>query len=650
MNRPGKGLVHTLLCVLICAAFILPTAVQAADTPFAAQPAAWAAGAIERLERGAVLYGGSVSQIKPGDPIQREAFCELLVKLIWREGLDTRLSKTAAMPANYFSDISSSVRSGRPGGRGQMYYAAAYGLTEGVMKNGVRVADCAGLLTREQAAKMMCALYDALDRYAGIAPPVAATAPAFADAAKISAWAAPSVQQAAALGIMQGDQNHRFQPQDTLSWEAACVMIDRAMQSAEAALQQQEKAALGAVTLDTQLGKQIYTPWRDVDDLYPLSHNGVTSILRIYDGVARVEAFDAAGRSTGVRDIPTELSTCGGFCESADAYYLVFGQANLEESDQREVYRVVRYDKNWNRLGAASITGGQSKTTNPFDFTQHTALVEQNGVLILHTARQRYLSSDGLRHQSNFTAKIRTADMSVIETSDLFPQNHVSHSFAQYVRFDGEQIVYADQGDAYPRGFALNVASASGACTDKNFFPFYGAIGDNNTYAVAGGLGVSSSHYLFGGTSMPQDGHAVIGNYNAFLAVIPKAGYPSADAEIRWLSSFQPKSGERALNFHLVQVNDNLFVALWQAKYSGDFDLGELFYAVFDGQGRQIGQTRSIERGLAPITDPTVSGNQILWVRPSEATRHLSDTKPNEGGQYKLYCVTVTPDGQLVPA
>ena len=35
----------------------------------------------------------------------------------------------------------------------------------------------------------------------------------------------------------------------------------------------------------------------------------------------------------------------------------MFGKHNPEENSAAEILRVVKYDRNWNRVGAASITG-----------------------------------------------------------------------------------------------------------------------------------------------------------------------------------------------------------------------------------------------------------------------------------------------------
>ena len=56
---------------------------------------------------------------------------------------------------------------------------------------------------------------------------------------------------------------------------------------------------------------------------------------------------------------------CGeDFYSGTDYHFLVFGQNNLEEDDQKEVIRVVKYTKDWERVGAASLYA--ANTTKPF--------------------------------------------------------------------------------------------------------------------------------------------------------------------------------------------------------------------------------------------------------------------------------------------
>ncbi len=631
-----KRFVSTLLALALAVGMGLPLTASASDmVSWDKEPAAWALEQMEDLADGGILGQGNYN---PTGTMTRGRFCYFMVNVIHREGRRDLLSAASPMPVDYFDDVESQDGFG---GRYNVYTAAAYGLTEGAWVEERRLANCDSALTREQAAKMMCALVDALEKYTGAKLPESSSVPTFVDGDTISPWARESVDRAAALGLLKGDEAGRFNPLGVLTFQEACVMLDRAFRAAEEANMAREEK-LGIAHLDSQLG--IETEWavHTSGELYYLEEDGERSVLQLQgrnvsDPAIRVEQFDREGNSTGVKDIPIELAFCAGFYEGENAYYLAFGQDNMEENDSKEVYRVVRYDKDWNRLGAASVKGGESYTTQPYRSTDHVAMAEEDGTLILHTSRLRYLTpKDGLRHQSNITIKISTPDMTVQSVSSQFPGNHVSHSFAQYVAFDGGEPVYADHGDAYPRGFTLNWEASTGYGKEMNFFPFSGAIGDNTTNAIPGGLGISGENYLFAGASSPQKGNDRMEYANAFLAVIPKSGFPNGKVEVKWLTDFAPNGEEYVRQINMAQLNNNTFVVLWQTvkKSSrttmGDF--GNFCYAVFDGEGNQIGRTETLPDFMVPNVDPTVIDNRICWVRPEAGpygvfgyypTRHL---------------------------
>src|SRR5690606_17620174 len=54
--------------------------------------------------------------------------------------------------------------------------------------------------------------------------------------------------------------------------------------------------------------------------------------------------------------VKKELPLFGGFHVGVDGnYYIVFGQENVEESNTKPVYRVVKYDHNWNKLAHVDL-------------------------------------------------------------------------------------------------------------------------------------------------------------------------------------------------------------------------------------------------------------------------------------------------------
>lgn len=587
---------------------------------FSDTPPAWSAQQLDALQEESLFSGLSTESIASADPIRRGEFCQLLVNLVQKEMTQKGFEAIPPKEASYFNDLSYTAGQYAPGGRYNMYYAAAYGITEGAVKNGRRMADINALLTREQAAKMMCSAIDFLERDVVGGELMAKGSPkTFSDAASISTWAADYVDQASGLGIMEGDERGNFNPAGTITWNEAGVMVSRAFDAAENARLSRLTKEGGCSVLLSQ--SSFETPTRTYRGGQPLwlsiSGDGSYNVVWEKDGQLQVETFDATWltsgwTSKGVRTLPAELPVFGGFYVGEDGYYAAYGQENKEENDSKEVYRIVKYDRNWNRVGAASITGGESYTIQPFRATDNTAMAEEDGILVLHTARLRYLTSDGLNHQSNFTARIRTSDMSVLETSEVFPANHVSHSFSQDVIFADGAPVYADLGDAYPRAFAISQASGA----QQAVLPFYGAIGENATCASLGGLAASDGYYLLAGASAPQTDAASwrTDRMNALLAVVPKDGFPKGKADIQWLTNFTDGS-QWVQDVRLVAVNDNTFVVFWQAINS-DYEAGDLCYAVFDGQGRQMGSTRTLEGGLIPTGNVLFEDGKLCWVRP----------------------------------
>ena len=428
-------------------------------------------------------------------------------------------------------------------------------------------------------------------------------------------------------------------------------MAQRALSAARAAAgtespqDQPGQAGLpeGVLALDTQLERSSLQEL--LQTVMPNAAGGFDVVD--HTSPVRVESFDWTGASTGKRTLPAELEDLGPMLQTEDAIYIAYGQSNPQEDDGREVYRVVKYSRTWERLGAASITGGESYTTQPFRASTHGALAEEDGTLVLHTGRLRYQSSDGLNHQSNFTAKIDASTMTVLETSSQFPDNHVSHSFAQYVLFDDGQVVYADHGDAYPRSFVLTVEGDFGSwqsCAQQDLLTFYAAIGDHTTNARPGGLGISETHYLFLGASAPQAGPGEsYRDENVFLAAVPKDQFPHGEVELQWLTQL-PAGQEWVERAVLVPLNNDTFLAMWETgAQEGE---GSFSYAVFDGTGRQVGQTQTKEGFRAPdqITDPAVLEDTVLWTQeplPQE----------NEGGRgLRLYQLQVPLNAETAPA
>lgn len=249
--------------------------------------------------------------------------------------------------------------------------------------------------------------------------------------------------------------------------------------------------------------------------LYENPAGGVTRVERIdgqfvngeyISGRIVAEDYDDSFTLRASRTIPMELPLWGGFFAGAQYNFVVFGQENPGQNDGVEVIRVVKYSKDWIRLGQASLHG--ANTTVPFD-AGSLRCAEYGDYLYIRTCHEMYTSPrDGRNHQANLTLAVRQSDMSVTDSYYIVMNSsvgYVSHSFNQFVLVDqNRNIVTLDHGDAYPRSIEVmryRDAKAggdqfSGSVDSSSLVEFPGAIGDNYTGASVGGFAETANGYV----------------------------------------------------------------------------------------------------------------------------------------------------------
>ncbi|QHT60205.1 hypothetical protein GXP70_09800 [Paenibacillus lycopersici] len=367
--------------------------------------------------------------------------------------------------------------------------------------------------------------------------------------------------------------------------------------------------------------------WRSTVTSYAVS-NGDGTISAIEAGAAvTIETYNAGYGRIAAKKIKNELPLFGGFYSGAAYNYLAFGQENREENDDKEVIRIVRYDKSWNRVDSVSVKGGESYTIVPFD-AGSGRFAENGNTLVFHTARTRYTTEDGLNHQSQLTIIVNTSNMAVTNDLGRFQANHVSHSFDQYVQFDGGEHVLIDHGDAYPRSVVLQ--KGDGKNYDAvDLFTIPGSIGANATGVSVGGFEQSASNYI---VAMNTVNHALVQTYTSYemvglavdqrdivLCVLPKNSM-TASAVKRLTVAKYVGSDKIASIPKLVKIADDKLMVLWQ-----EFDMagnaGAVKYAYVDGNGNTAGAIQTLPNFKLSEANPIVSGGKVVWYTDSNGTR-----------------------------
>ncbi len=377
----------------------------------------------------------------------------------------------------------------------------------------------------------------------------------------------------------------------------------------------QDVYAVSCETFDgSNISGQNYSVWASpVKSYLSLTDDG--RLMRVQylgaDGRVLIEYYDSSYNIVSRKYIEKELPVFGGFYNGGDAFYILTGQKNPDEKENTEVFRITKYDKSWNRLSSAGLFG--ANTTVPFD--AGSARFSKSGkYLIIRTCHEMYKNpEDGLNHQANVTIQLDTEKMIITDSfTDVMNTNYgyVSHSFNQFVKVDGDNMVALDHGDAFPRSIVLikyktKVSSGKftpsyyNTCRAVDMFPIAGQLGDNYTNCSVGGFEISDSTYIAAISSVEQGSSSRV--RNIYISVLGKA---EDEPDIIKLTSYTSDRNVPSTP-HLVKLSDNSYLVLWEKD-------SEVCCARIDKYGSIKGSVVAFPGALSDCV-PLVCGGKLIW-------------------------------------
>ncbi len=340
---------------------------------------------------------------------------------------------------------------------------------------------------------------------------------------------------------------------------------------------------------------------------------GLMRVQALSDDTVWAEYYDTRYNLLSVKQIPTELPVFGGFHVGNDGnYYIISGADNVAENDSAEVFRITKYDSNWNRISYASLYG--ANTIDPFG-AGSARFAEYGGYLVIHTAHGMYKSSDGLSHQANMTIQLDTSSMTITDSfTDIMNIDfgYVSHSFNQFVEIDGGHIITLDHGDAHPRSLVIGrytspVTSGKfiNGATIFNYSEIYDipdstAAHYNYTGVSVGGFEATSSGYLTAISSVDMNSYNPNDTRDIYVIHTPKSGNAFGSSTVKRITTDGDYNDPQ-----LVKISDSKFVILWSKN-------GTVSYAELDANGNMTSSIYSLSGNLSDCV-PVVNGGKIVW-------------------------------------
>ncbi len=363
-----------------------------------------------------------------------------------------------------------------------------------------------------------------------------------------------------------------------------------------------------------------YGNWSSVVKSY-LIDNGDGTLTRVEASKESVfiEKYNEDGVLQEKKVIENELPRFGGFYSGDEYNFIVYGQDNGDQDNEKEVIRVVQYTKDWEKKGTASLYG--ANTVMPFN-AGSLRMTQYGDILYVRTSHKMYKSYDGKNHQANLTFTVDIPSMTVkgqVTGVSNIGTGYVSHSFNQFITTDDSVLLAADHGDAYPRAIVLikyknpaGTQNFSSACNAVNVLKFKGGIGANATGAALGGLVSTGSSYLVAGNSVAQDETYNPSNVrNIFVTSTSKDNFSTDGTKINWITSYEDKQ-TKVSNPYLVKFSDDKVLLLYMIN-------DEINYVFLNAEGEPVGDIKTMEGKLSDC-EPIVVDDTAVWYYTSNST------------------------------
>lgn len=372
-----------------------------------------------------------------------------------------------------------------------------------------------------------------------------------------------------------------------------------------------------------------YLVWSNTINSY-ISENadGTLSRVEFTDDNILIEKYTSDFMLDDSVSIQKELSIFGGFFSGEKYNFLVFGQQNLNEDNDKEILRIVKYSKDWKRLDSYSAYG--DNTYIPFSFGS-LRMTETDSNLYVYTCHEMYDNKgEGLHHQANMTFVVDKESMNEVQSyydvMNIAQAGYVSHSFNQFIKTDNESIYRVDHGDAYPRAVTITKCAVDGSITDVEWTILHKISGDSGVNATGvsiGGFELSAENCLVVGNSVEQDSSVYdsSGQRNIFISVTDK---DLNSVNVKWLTQYTDADNIKPYTPQLVKINDRQFLVMWE-EYDTVTGKVKTRLAAIDDSGN--------------ISDMVVSDVRLSDCQPVVTSDGLIKWYVSDGKSVNFYCL-----------
>ncbi|WP_058303591.1 copper amine oxidase N-terminal domain-containing protein [Gorillibacterium timonense] len=367
-----------------------------------------------------------------------------------------------------------------------------------------------------------------------------------------------------------------------------------------------------------------------------------------------LDTYDSTLRKLSSFSLAMEMPLFGSFTlDEQGNVYVLCGKRMEENESALPSVKISKYSPEGTKLGETAFEAGKQSakgTKEPFNFA-NAKLRCQNGLVVAFFGRVMFQSGDGLNHQSSTALYVNAATMQEV----TLPIPYSSHSFDQDILFDGDNLIFAERGDVYDRGFTLTkVNRLLNKLDSVTPFSFKnGTAAYQLTFSELGGIASASNGYVLVGSSEKTMSASKAGSHhnesrNLFLQLVSKQfengsepvlskgdtqefhvsvhgwDYTASNKGVVWLTDYKEKAFENAAHPKVTALGGDRFLILWE-KMGATKANPELltylttFYMIVSSDGSVISPAKEIRGARLNMGDSvTYRDGSVYWASTND--------------------------------
>jgi len=305
----------------------------------------------------------------------------------------------------------------------------------------------------------------------------------------------------------------------------------------------------------------------------------------------------------------------GAFTKDDEGNFYVFTAKPVEEYQHKaDNMALAKYSPSGERLNVYKLKAYPEKSfygvKEPFAAGSCRLEVSGNMVCAYFGRRMFRAKDDGLNHQASYGFILDKDDFTRIDkgagtnsSGGFMLMPYASPSFNQLLLPIDGGFVFADQGDAYPRGFMFSRFLRDEKTKCVAAFEFKKGSVYQYTFAQLGGIVKTKTGYLFAGTyernSKTRD---QIHNDSRNLFVMTVKDDFSRCGDPIWITDYSDKARENAAQPKIADMGGGRYLLMWELIGPIGFD--GTYMAVIDENGAILEEPAWVSDARLNVNDP----------------------------------------------